>query len=198
MKTSTGKLWTSPDEIVRNEQQPRTHFDADDLQKLSVSLAARQRQPITVIPHKDPKHPKVKYKIVDVERRWRAAKLANVERLWIVIDDEVSSDKELHETSFAANFCRAGHTLLQLHPDVLAQVDAPTPKADRLPVKLAIALAKFPQEKQMRLWERNRHRPKAACKLARQSLAEALGEARLLKDNIDSMTPATPQAVDNI
>lgn len=198
MNTNTEKLWASPDEIARNEQQPRTHFDADDLQKLSVSLAKRQTLPITVIPHKDAKHPKVKYKIVDGERRWRAAKLAKVPRLWIVLDDEVSSEDDLHETSFAANFCRAGHTnaeaaraidvqrragrtydeigalvgktgtwasdlhsLLQLHPDVLALVDAPTPKAERLPVKLAMALTKFPQDKQMRLWEKNRHRPKA-------------------------------------
>ncbi len=103
------KLTARIEEIVPNPDQPRTYFDAEALLKLKESLRRRQQQPITVIPFRDRKRPKVRWMINDGERRWRAAKAAGLKELWIVVDD-VSHGAELHTASFAANWNRAGHT----------------------------------------------------------------------------------------
>jgi ParB/RepB/Spo0J family partition protein len=191
--TKTEKLWAAPEEICRNEEQPRTYFAADELERLGASLARKQNQPVTVIPVED--KGKVKWKIVDGERRWRAAKAKGLKRLWIVVDEDVGSESELHTASFAANWCRAGHThaetaraidvefqsgksyeeiaeivgkspswaqkehsLLKLHPAVLALMDPPTPRADRLPSAVAYLLAGYRPEKQMKLWLQHKER----------------------------------------
>lgn len=198
MKTKTEKLWAAPDEICRNEEQPRTYFAADELERLGASLARKQNQPVTVIPIEDGKG-KVKWKIVDGERRWRAAKAAGLKRLWIVVDDDVTSEAELHTASFTANWCRAGHThaetaaaidrerkegktydeiaemvgkstswannqhsLLKLHPDLMALLDPPTPKAERLSIAVAYALTKFPIERQMKVYKQHQKKGRDA------------------------------------
>lgn len=117
MKTKTEKMWADPEEICRNEEQPRTYFAADELERLGASLARKQNQPVTVIPFKW--SGKIKWMIVDGERRWRAAKAKGLKRLWIVVDDDVKSAEELHTASFTANWCRAGHT----HAETAAAID---------------------------------------------------------------------------
>lgn len=52
------------------------------------------------------------------------------------------------------------HSLLKLHPDVLALMDPPTPKSERLPTSIAYLLTKYPAEKQMRLL--NQHKSKGS------------------------------------
>ena len=196
MSTKT-KLLAATNEIARNEDQPRTHFDEVALAQLGESLRTKQRQPITVIPFTDEKRPKVKWKIVDGERRWRAAQAVKLSTVWIVVDDEVTDDKELHAASFTANWNRAGHThaetaraidrelaagrsyaeiaamvgksdtwvynehsLLKLHPALLESMDAPTPREKRLTTKMAYTLVQWPAEKQAKLWDRFKDKPK--------------------------------------
>jgi ParB/RepB/Spo0J family partition protein len=196
MKTkATTKMWAAPSAIARNEEQPRTYFDADALHLLAQSLKAKQQQPVTVVPFSDPDRPEIEWKIVDGERRWQAAQAAGLKRLWIVLDDDVTSEDELHTASFAANWCRAGHThretaeaidvqvklgksyeqiaavvgkseswaqkehsLLKLAPEVLALMDPPTPRKDRLPSAVAYLLTKYPVSKQMSLWRQHKDR----------------------------------------
>jgi ParB family transcriptional regulator, chromosome partitioning protein len=200
MKATTEKLWAAPEEICRNEEQPRTYFAAEELERLGASLARKQNQPVTVIPIEDGKGKgKVRWKIVDGERRWRAAKAKGLKRLWIVVDDDVTSEAELHTASFTANWCRAGHThaetaaaidrernegktyeeiaelvgkstswannqhsLLKLHPDLMALLDPPTPKAERLSIAVAYALTKFPIEKQIKVWKQHQKKGRDA------------------------------------
>lgn len=196
MRTTTKtKMWAAIDEICRNEAQPRLYFAEDELKLLGESLARKQQQPVTVVPWASEKQAKVKWKIVDGERRWRAATAQGLKRLWIVVDEDVGSEAELHTASFAANWCRAGHThaetahaidveirsgksyeeiakivgksdswakkehsLLKLHPEVLALMDPPTPRMERLPSAVAYLLAGYKPERQMKLWLQHRNR----------------------------------------
>jgi ParB/RepB/Spo0J family partition protein len=193
--TKTKKMWASPNEICRNEAQPRLYFAKEELVLLGESLERKQQQPITVVPWTSEKRPEVKWKIVDGERRWRAATAKGLERLWIVVDEDVGSEAEMHTASFAANWCRAGHThaetahaievevqagkdyeeiarlvgksptwaqkehsLLKLHPEVLALMDPPTPRPDRLPSAVAYLLTGYKADKQMKLWLQHKDR----------------------------------------
>lgn len=59
--------------IVANEKQPRSHFEAEKIQELAVSIQQNGLlQPIVVRPYEG------KYQIVVGERRYRACKLANL------------------------------------------------------------------------------------------------------------------------
>jgi len=64
------------DSIERNDDQPRQSFDERALEELSLSIKEHGViQPIIVAPHKNG------YVIVAGERRWRAAKLAGLEKI---------------------------------------------------------------------------------------------------------------------
>lgn len=53
------------------------------------------------------------------------------------------------------------HGLLKLHPEVIALMDPPTPKSDRLPTSIAYLLTKYPPEKQMKLWRQHKSKGSA-------------------------------------
>jgi ParB/RepB/Spo0J family partition protein len=184
--------WVPVGEVARNPDQPRRRFDKAALEALARSLkTAGQQQPCSVVPHPQP-HGAVRWLLVDGERRWRAAKIAGVS-LWVAYcagRAELGQDLgQLHAASFAANWCREGHTkaetlaaiqaemrrgqsvqevaamagksvdwvelflgLQKLHPDLLAQMDPPTPKNDRLSHKVALELTRHPVEEQEALW----------------------------------------------
>lgn len=178
--------------IAPNPDQPRKYFDEDALARLGRSLEKRQNQPVTVVPHPQAAG-KVKWMIVDGERRWRAAKAIGMTEMWIVVDGDVETAEAVHEASFAANWCREGHThretaeaidllvqqgktyeeiaamvgkseswaqkehqLLKLADEVLALVDPPTPKTERIPIAAAYALTAYPPHKQLSVWRKNR------------------------------------------
>jgi ParB family chromosome partitioning protein len=82
----------SVDLIDANPIQPRTVFQADRLQELADSIRANGIiQPLVVRPHGR------RYQLVAGERRWRAAKLAGVSAVPVVIQ-EVSDDRLLEIT----------------------------------------------------------------------------------------------------
>lgn len=182
--------------LVPNPDQPRKWFDEAALDLTAESLASLQVQPVLVIPHTNGDG-RVKWMIVDGERRWRAlVKLKQTEIL--VCYRPGITHENLHATSFAANFCRAGHThaetgaaidkelragrsvrqiaaltgrsdqwvlnehkLLKLHPELLARMDPPTPKTERLPMKLALLLADLKPFDQLGRYQRIREMPAA-------------------------------------
>lgn len=168
------------DSIVPNPEQPRRWFDPAALDQTAQSLDSLQVQPILVIPFTDAKRPGAKWMIVDGERRWRGLGMLKQEKALVCYRPGITQEN-IHSTSFAANFCRAGHThaetsaaidreyrggrtygeiaslvgrsvtwvqnehkLLKLHPDLLALMDPPTPKNDKLPTQLALLLADLP------------------------------------------------------
>ncbi|MFB9959536.1 ParB/RepB/Spo0J family partition protein [Agromyces bracchium] len=75
----------NPDDIVPNAQQPRSVFDADDLEELVHSVREfGVLQPIVVRPHPDEPG---KYELVMGERRLRATKAAGLDSIPAVVKD---------------------------------------------------------------------------------------------------------------
>jgi ParB family chromosome partitioning protein len=95
------------DQIVPNRYQPRTHFDENALQELSLSLKKHgQLQPIVVI-EKDEG-----YMIIAGERRFRAAKLAGFETIKAVVADY--ENENLRELALIENIQRENLSALEL------------------------------------------------------------------------------------
>ena len=94
-----------PETIVKitmvepNRKQPRKNFDEDSLQELSESIKQfGLLQPILVPDRKD------HYEIIAGERRWRAAKIAGLKEVPVIIRDY--TDQEIVEVSLIENIQR--------------------------------------------------------------------------------------------
>lgn len=76
------------DQILRGRYQPRRIFSEDSLQELAASIRAQGlMQPIVVRPR-----PQGGYELIAGERRWRAAQIAGLQRIPVVIK-EVSDER---------------------------------------------------------------------------------------------------------
>ena len=100
-----GNSLEMPDSIVKitriepNREQPRKHFDEDALQELSESIKQfGLLQPILVQDRKD------HYEIIAGERRWRAAKLAGLKEVPVIIRNY--TEQEIVEISLIENIQR--------------------------------------------------------------------------------------------
>ncbi|MCB1801857.1 MAG: ParB/RepB/Spo0J family partition protein [Gammaproteobacteria bacterium] len=82
--SATGAASTLPVEVIqRGRYQPRRNFDEDKLRELADSITAQGMvQPIVVRPVGDQK-----YEIIAGERRWRAAQLAGLAEVPVVVRD---------------------------------------------------------------------------------------------------------------
>ncbi|MBA3547160.1 MAG: ParB/RepB/Spo0J family partition protein [Nannocystis sp.] len=77
--------------LVPNRDQPRKHFEAALLRELADSIRVHGiLQPIVCTPHNDPPG---SFMIVAGERRWRAAQLAGLHDVPVVIRDTPESDR---------------------------------------------------------------------------------------------------------
>lgn len=97
-----GKLLPDPD-------QPRTHFDEASLKQLGESLARRVLVPLLVRPAA-----RGKFTIVDGERRWRAAKLAGLKVLPVLLASDDSGDDERSLDQVAVNQLREQLTTMEV------------------------------------------------------------------------------------
>lgn len=85
--------------VEPNRKQPRKNFDEDTLQELSDSIKQFGLiQPILVQDRKD------HYEIIAGERRWRAAKMAGLKEIPVIIRDY--SEREIMEISLIENIQR--------------------------------------------------------------------------------------------
>ena len=92
------------DYLSAGSWQVRKNFDESELQSLSQSIKNNGIfQPIVVVTDKEENG---KYKIVAGERRWRAAQLANIHEIPIILRDDLSSDKII-EISLLENLERS-------------------------------------------------------------------------------------------
>ncbi|MDX1630309.1 MAG: ParB/RepB/Spo0J family partition protein [Thermoanaerobaculia bacterium] len=90
------------EELEPNRHQPRRGFDEAALEELADSIRAQGLvQPLVVTPRE-----KGGYTIVAGERRWRAARIAGMEEVPVVLR-EVSDDRELLELALVENLQRA-------------------------------------------------------------------------------------------
>ena len=98
-ETSNGERMMKISMIEPNREQPRKKFDEDALQELSESIKQYGiLQPLLVSDKKD------YYEIVAGERRWRAAKLAGLKEVPVIVKD--FSEQELVEISLIENIQR--------------------------------------------------------------------------------------------
>ena len=95
----SGEILVKINEVEPNREQPRKEFDEDSLMELADSI--RQfgiLQPLLVQKKKD------YYEIIAGERRWRAAKLAGVKEVPVIIKDY--SSQEIVEIALIENIQR--------------------------------------------------------------------------------------------
>lgn len=91
------------EQLTPNPDQPRRSFAPDALQELADSLKARgMLQPLIVRPHPTDRG---LYQIVAGERRWRAAQMAQLHEVPVVVSD--LDDTEMLEIAIVENIQRA-------------------------------------------------------------------------------------------
>ncbi len=91
--------------------QPRKHFNAEELRNLAESIAEiGQRTPVCVRPiSDDPSH---QFELIDGERRFQACGLKNIPTMIAEVRTVASADDQFLQ-SVVPNFGRAGHTPLE-------------------------------------------------------------------------------------
>jgi len=101
---SAGGVRHLPIELIQaNPDQPRKNFDADELQSLADSIRSRGViQPIIVRPRRQAEG---EFEIVAGERRWRAAQLAGLHQMPVIV--RTLGDNEVRELAIIENVQRA-------------------------------------------------------------------------------------------
>lgn len=98
-ESSTGETILKINEVEPNKNQPRKNFNEDALLELSESIKLHGIvQPLVVSKQKD------YYEIIAGERRWRAAKMAGLKEVPVVIKDY--SPQEIMEVALIENIQR--------------------------------------------------------------------------------------------
>jgi len=155
--TTTAKPTTLPLGLIQpNPMQPRTHFNSDGLEELAASIRANGIiQPIIVRRVGD------SYQIVAGERRWRAARIAELEEVPVVVQDV--ADRAMLEVALIENIQRedlnpieTAHAFERLGRDLgLSQeeIGRRTGK-DRTSIANIVRLLKLPKEVQLLVAER--------------------------------------------
>ena len=98
-QNSSGEILVKINQVEPNREQPRKEFDEDSLMELADSIKQFGiLQPLVVQKRKD------YYEIIAGERRWRAAKIAGIKEVPIIIRDY--TDQEIVEISLIENIQR--------------------------------------------------------------------------------------------
>ena len=98
-ETTQAETFVKITKVEPNREQPRKNFDEDALQELADSIKQYGLlQPILVQDRKE------YYEIIAGERRWRAAKLAGLKEVPVIIKDY--TDREIMEISLIENIQR--------------------------------------------------------------------------------------------
>ncbi len=105
---ASGLRRVSVDAISANPRQPRTHFDPDALQELADSIREMGLiQPLIVqqVPDVDGAGRPTRYQLITGERRWRAARLAGLQHVDVIVKD--ATPMEMLELALVENIQRA-------------------------------------------------------------------------------------------
>jgi ParB family chromosome partitioning protein len=122
--------------LARDPAQPRQQFDAESLDRLARSLAARgQLQPIRVRWNQE----QGKYLIVAGERRWRAAMIAGLESLQAVVVERELSASEILQEQLVENCLREDLQPIEQAQAFRALMDANGWSARRVADELSLA-----------------------------------------------------------
>ncbi|MEY2641325.1 MAG: hypothetical protein RL150_718 [Candidatus Parcubacteria bacterium] len=105
------KCYVDGEFLVRNENQPRTTFDPEKLERHKESIKnGGQIEPVVIIPWLTESNGKYIGKIVDGERTWRACKELH-RAVYVVFTDPPKDEDELFERALIANFDQEKHTI---------------------------------------------------------------------------------------
>ncbi len=139
-----------------NPNQPRKHFDPERLRELADSIQAQgiiQPIVVTTLPERGPDQPR--FQILAGERRWRAAQLAGLHSVPVVVRD--TPEAERLELALVENLqradldpieeARAYEALLELHGYTQAELATRVGK-DRSTIANAMRLLKLPDKVQ--------------------------------------------------
>lgn len=92
VQTSSPLKMLPVDQVVPNPDQPRKFFDEESLKELSGSIRSRGiLQPLLV----QPENASGKYELIAGERRWRAAKMAGLEIVPVIVKEFNTEDTML-------------------------------------------------------------------------------------------------------
>jgi len=86
------------------------------------------------------------------------------------------------------------HSFLKLAPEVLALIDPPTPREDKIPNKVALLLTSFPPEKQLKLWNQYKAKGVAGAFHHIRTKAVSATSARCSADDVRYILGGTRQA----
>ena len=107
------------DRIDRDPDQPRKRFDGETLVELAKNLARfGQIQPVEVREAGD------RYVLIDGERRWRAAQIAQLATLRALIRFDPGTPDEVRDRQFAVNFHRDAMALVDQARYLQARIDS--------------------------------------------------------------------------
>lgn len=167
---SVGEI--SPSEVMPDPNQPRKHFDEEELQNLANDITARgQLQPIRVrwsVEHS-------KWLIIAGERRWRAVSKAGLPKITCMFIDRELSENEIRSEQLVENLLREDLNGLELAKSFKALMDLNGWKATELSKNLnvsnakvsrALALLKLPEDLQAQI-ELGKISPAAAYEMAK-------------------------------
>jgi ParB family transcriptional regulator, chromosome partitioning protein len=142
--------------IEPNREQPRKRFDDERLRELAQSISAQGIiQPIVVTPLDDHQPGQPAYQILAGERRWRAAQLAGLHSVPVIIRDtpeaqrlELALVENLQRADLdAIEEARAFEALIDLHAYTQAELATRVGK-ERSSVTNALRLLKLPSKVQ--------------------------------------------------
>lgn len=101
-----GLVYLALDRVVPNASQPRQHFAQDEISSLSASIKeSGLLQPIIVRRLEGQSGPRASFEIVAGERRWRAAKQADLSKIPVIVRH--LNDREVLELGIVENVQRA-------------------------------------------------------------------------------------------
>jgi ParB family chromosome partitioning protein len=86
------------------------------------------------------------------------------------------------------------HSLLKLAPEVIALIDPPTSREDRIPNRVAMLLTSFPPEKQMKLWNQYKAKGVAEAFHHIRTKAASATSTRSSNDDVRYILGGTRQA----
>lgn len=156
------------DQIEPNPLQPRTTFESERLEQLAQSIRANGViQPLIVRRNHE------RYQLVAGERRWRAARLANLTHIPVVVHDIIDDHlleitlieniqrEDLNPIEVATAFDRLARDLHLSHEEIARRTGK-----DRTTITNMLRLLKLPGEVQQFLAERRLHMGHARAILA--------------------------------
>lgn len=204
------KLETKPLSWFRPDpNQPRKHFDLEELRQLGRSLRVRQLQPVLAKPDGT---------LIAGERRLRAAEAEGLKTLLVIICEEALTDSQIRQVQLVENMQRTDLTgfeqwtacaelmcmnpswqmkdladSLNLDPSTVTRILSPSKciqevqdalQAGKVTISDAYAISKLPREKQagllaLRLSGANREQLEQAGRRERAPKAEAVKVGRV-------------------